>query len=72
MHSRSPIQIYYQRIRAFIQTNSRSSEESEIVLCKIENPIELGKTIEDKDCVLDIKLMFFASTFWTNGNYFLQ
>ena len=56
MHSRSPIQIYDQRIRAFIQTNSRSSEESEIVLCKIENPIELGKTIEDKDCVLDIKL----------------
>ena len=31
-------------------------EESEIVSCRIENPIELGKTIEDKDCVLDIKL----------------
>ena len=28
-------------------------EESEIASCRIENPIELGKTIEDKDCVLD-------------------
>lgn len=36
-------------------------DESEIVSCRITNPIVLGSSIEDKDCILDIKLIL-------NGN----
>ena len=32
-------------------------EESEIIVCKITNPIVLGESIEDKNCILDLKLL---------------
>ena len=32
-------------------------EESSITTCKIVNPIELGKSIDSKDCILDVKLI---------------
>ena len=35
--------------------------ESEIISCEITNPIILGESVEDKDCILDIKLVL-------NGN----
>ena len=31
-------------------------DETEIASCHIENPIELGKEIEGKECILDVKL----------------
>lgn len=31
-------------------------DEADIVSCHIENPIELGKEIEGKECILDVKL----------------
>ena len=31
-------------------------DEADIVSCDIENPIELGKEIEGKECILDVKL----------------
>ena len=31
-------------------------DEADIVSCHIENPIELGKEIEGKDCILDVKI----------------
>ena len=31
-------------------------DSAEITSCVIQNPIQLGETLEDKDCVLDIKL----------------
>ena len=31
-------------------------DEADIVSCHIENPIELGKKIEGKDCILDVKI----------------
>ena len=36
-------------------------DEADIMECKVTNPIVLGETISDKDCVLDIKLVL-------NGN----
>ena len=53
-------------------------DEADIVSCHIENPIELGKEIEGKDCILDIKiklndariinieLQVYKQTYWTN------
>ena len=52
--------------------------EADIVSCHIENPIELGKEIEGKDCILDVKiklndariinieLQVYKQTHWTN------
>ena len=52
--------------------------EADIVSCHIENPIELGKEIEGKDCILDVKiklndariinieLQVYKQTYWTN------
>ena len=34
---------------------------NEITSCRIENPIELGNSIDDKDCILDIKLVLNES-----------
>ena len=31
-------------------------DEADIVDCHLENPIELGKEIEGKECILDVKL----------------
>ncbi len=31
-------------------------DEADIVDCYLENPIELGKEIEGKECILDVKL----------------
>ena len=31
-------------------------DETDIASCHIENPIELGKEIEGKECILDVKL----------------
>ena len=36
-------------------------DESEIISCTIENTIELGKSVDSKDCILDVKLVL-------NGN----
>ena len=53
-------------------------DEADIVSCHIENPIELGKEIEGKDCILDVKiklndariinieLQVYKQTYWTN------
>ena len=53
-------------------------DEADIVSCHIENPIELGKKIEGKDCILDVKiklndariinieLQVYKQTYWTN------
>ena len=53
-------------------------DEADIVSCHIENPIELGKEIEGKDCILDVKLKLnnariinielqvYKQTHWTN------
>ena len=53
-------------------------DETDIVSCHIENPIELGKEIEGKDCILDVKiklndariinieLQVYKQTYWTN------
>ena len=53
-------------------------DEADIVSCHIENPIELGKEIEGKDCILDVKiklndariinieLQVYKQTHWTN------
>ncbi len=52
--------------------------EADIVSCRIENPIELGKEIEGKDCILDVKLKLndariinielqvYKQTYWAN------
>ena len=36
-------------------------QEEDVVTCKIENPIRLGESVGDKECILDIKLLL-------NGN----
>ena len=53
-------------------------DEADIVSCHIENPIELGKEIDGKDCILDVKiklndariinieLQVYKQTYWTN------
>jgi len=53
-------------------------DEADIVSCHIENLIELGKEIEGKDCILDVKiklndariinieLQVYKQTYWTN------
>ena len=53
-------------------------DEADIVSCHIENHIELGKEIEGKDCILDVKiklndariinieLQVYKQTYWTN------
>ena len=53
-------------------------DEADIASCRIENPIELGKEIEGKDCVLDVKLQLnddriinielqvYKQTYWVN------
>lgn len=53
-------------------------DEADIAGCRIENPIELGKEIEGKDCVLDVKLLLnddriinielqvYKQTYWVN------
>ena len=53
-------------------------DEADIASCHIENPIELGKEIEGKDCILDVKiklndariinieLQVYKQTHWTN------
>ena len=32
-------------------------EESEVLSCVVTNPIILGESIDDKECILDIKLI---------------
>ena len=53
-------------------------DEAEIESCHIENPIELGKEIEGKECILDVKLTLnndkvinielqvYKQTYWIN------
>ena len=53
-------------------------DEAEIESCHIENPIELGKEIEGKECILDVKLtlnndkvinielQLYKQTYWIN------
>ena len=53
-------------------------DEADIASCHIENPIELGKEIEGKDCILDVKiklndarfinieLQVYKQTYWVN------
>ena len=55
---------------------------SEIKTCEIENPIELGEDVEEKECILDIKLILnndkivniemqnYWEAFWTSRSLF--
>ena len=53
-------------------------DEADIVSCRIENPIELGREIKGKECILDakiilndariinIELQVYKQTYWVN------
>ena len=58
-------------------------DEADIVDCHLENPIELGKEIEGKECILDVKLTLnnakiinielqvYKQTYWYFRFYFI-